>query len=201
MFQLICVMGLMASPGGQMMESVNAQFREAILDVLPEEYSLVDTDFLLEEASVIADSIYSPHAPLIAQEAIRLLEAMPRTCDGLLQGMSLRDSMSLEAAYLVSFLESEGAGELDGMLYVLRFWDPVAAVSFSKTLFLGRLLPPSEFGGRTTAEKVVADRFLLVRDDPLNPTVAVQSLDDVFIMELSLQESGCYLPLRILWYE
>lgn len=201
MFQLICVMGLIASLGGQMMDSVDAEFREAILGVLPEDYSMVDTDFLLEEASVIAESIYSPHAPLLVQEAMRLLEAMPRTYDGLMQGMSLRDSMSLEASYLVSFLETQGAGSLDGMLYVLRFWDPVAAVSFSKTLFLGRLLPPSVLGGRTTAEKVVADRYLLVRNDPRNPIIAVQSLEDVFIMELSLQESGCYLPLSIFWYE
>ena len=201
MFLIICAIGLTASPGGEMLESVDEQFREAIIDILPEDYSQVGTDFLVEEAAVVADSIYSPHAPLLVQEAVGRLSDMPRYGDGLLQGKTLRDSMSLEAAYVISFLAEDGAEELDGFFYILRFWDPVEAASFSKALFLGRLLPPFELGGRTIAEKVVRDRCFLVHDDPQYPTIAVVSLEDVFIMEMKLSQSGFYLPLRILWYE
>ncbi len=43
--------------------------------------------------------------------------------------------------------------------------------------------------------------YLLLEGSGQNPTLAIVSLRDVFTVEMILDDSGCYLPVRLEWYE
>jgi len=51
------------------------------------------------------------------------------------------------------------------------------------------------------AERLVPDEYFWFDGEPEYPSVAIVSLRDVFIIEMVLDESGCYIPLRLRWYE
>jgi len=119
----------------------------------------------------------------------------------LLEGLFLRDSVDLEGLRLLDMLITEEGGDIDGYLYLLRFWDPAFTAGYTKSLITARIVTPAEYGGRTMAERLVTDEYLLLEGSPENPTVAIVSLNDVFTVEMILDESGCYVPLRLEWYE
>lgn len=51
------------------------------------------------------------------------------------------------------------------------------------------------------AERLIPDEYLLLEGSGQNPTLAIVSLRDVFTVEMILDESGCYVPVRLEWYE
>jgi len=201
MLKYLCAAILVASLGGQTLQDLDEQFRTEILEILPEDYASISTGLLFEEAVIIADRIYSPYAEMHGELALSEISSMSLFDPTLLEGLVLRDSVDIEGLGLLDILAAEGGGDIDGYLYLLRFWSPVNAAAYTKSIILGRILNTAEYGGRIMAERLVPDEYLLLEGLPGNSTVAIVSLRDVFTVEMILDESGCYMPVLVKWYE
>jgi hypothetical protein len=201
MIQILSAVLLIASLTGGFLEEADQQFRAELLEILPQEYGSVGTATLMEEAAGIAGEIYSSHTGELGELALELCASLPAAETGLLDGLTVRDSEDLEAEGIMEILAAQGGGDLDGYLYLLRFWDPAVAAGYTKSLFLARSIPTSEYGGRTLAERMAPDLYFHLDGNPDHPIIAIVSLRDVFTVEMVLDASGCYLPVRIAWYE
>ena len=201
MLKYLCAAVLVASLGGQTIEELDEQYKAEVLEILPEDYESVGIGYLFDEAVIIADRIYSPYAGILGEMALYELSSLSVGDPVLLEGLVLRDSVDLEGLRLLDMLITEEGGDIDGYLYLLRFWNPAYAASYTKSLIIARIVTPAEYGGRTMAERLVPDEYLLLEGSPENPTVAIVSLKDVFTVELALNESGCYVPVLLKWYE
>jgi len=201
MLHLIHAMVFLALLGGQTIEDLDEQFRAEVLEILPEDYASVGIGYLFDEAVIIADRIYSPYAGMLGEMALNELSSLSVGDPVLLEGLVLRDSVDLEGLRLLDMLITEEGGDIDGYLYLLRFWNPVNAAGYIKSLIIARIVTPAEYGGRTMAERLIPDEYLLLEGSPENPTVAIVSLKDVFTVEMILDESGCFIPILIEWYE
>ena len=201
MLHLIHTMIFLAIPGGQMTEILDQQFRAEVLEILPKDYASVGIGYLFDEAVIIADRIYSPHAEMLSELALVEVSSMSVADPALLEGLVLRDSVDLEGLRLLDMLITEEGADIDGYLYLLRFWNPVNAAGYTKSLVIARVVTPAEYGGRTMAERLLPDEYFLLSGEAQNPTLAIVSLRDIFTVEMILDESGCYVPLRLQWYE
>ncbi|MBN2587304.1 MAG: hypothetical protein JXA64_12075 [Candidatus Fermentibacteraceae bacterium] len=190
---------LCVSLTGGFLEEADGQFRTEVLQIMPEEFGSVGTGVLMEEAAGIAGVVYSSHAGDLRILAAEMLSGLPSAGTSLLDGLTLRDSEDMEAEGIMEILAAQGGGDLDGYLYLLRFWDPAIAAGYTKSLFLARSIPTSEYGGRTLAERIAPDLYFHL--DGNRPIVAIMSLRDVFTVEMVLDDSGCYLPVMVSWYE
>jgi hypothetical protein len=190
-----------AVTGGDALQEADSLFRIQVLEIMPDDYGTVIAGTVMEDAATIAGGIYSEHSDEIADIAMKLTSSMLPAQPGLLDGLAPRDSLDLEPMLILGFLGENDSIPIDGYLYLMRFWDPTVAAAFSKSVFLAWSLPTSEYSGRVMAERILPDQYYLLDEEPQRPVLAAVSLDDVFIIELELQESGCYLPTRLFWYE
>jgi hypothetical protein len=201
MLKFLFAVILAASLGAQTIEELDEQFRADILEIIPEDFASISMGYLMEDAAGIADLIYSPHAEMLGDSALSALSAIPSFDSTRLDGLVLRDSVDLETLRLLDMLIPEEGGDIDGYLYLLHFWNPANAAGYTKSIILGWILNPGEYGGRTMAERLVPDEYFLLESEAENPVVAIVSLRDIFTVEMMLDESGCFLPLRLEWYE
>ncbi len=201
MIQILSAVLLIASLTGGFLEEADGRFRTEVLQILPEDYGSVGTGVLMEAAAGIAGVVYSSHAGDLRILAVEMLSDLPSAGTSLLDGLTLRDSEDMEAEGIMEILAAQGGGDLDGYLYLLRFWDPAIAAGYTKSLFLARSIPTSEYGGRTLAERIAPDLYFHLDGNPDRPIVAIMSLRDVFTVEMVLDDSGCYLPVMVSWYE
>lgn len=196
---LLCLS--LSVPHDPFMDELEEQYRNLVMEIIPNDYGSIATGALMEEAAVIAGNVYSTGAGAIHDLAIELTAMLPVIDQGILDGMVQRDMVDIQALGLMRILAEQGTGDLDDYLYLLGFWDPVAAAAYTKSIMLARELPPSEFGGRTLAERLAPDRYYYLDGDYTAPVIAIVSLRDVFTVKLSLRESGCFSPVRFIWYE
>ncbi|OPL19312.1 MAG: hypothetical protein AVO35_11235 [Candidatus Aegiribacteria sp. MLS_C] len=201
MIQVLCIAMVLTVPHDDFLDELDEQYRSMVMEIIPSDYGSVGTGTLMEEAAVIAGSVYSTGAGAIHDLAVELTAMLPAVDQGILDGMVQRDGVDIQALGLMRLLAEQGTGDLDGYLYLLRFWDPAIAAGYTKSIMLARSLPPGEYGGRTIAERLVPDRYYYLDGDYASPVIAIVSLRDLFTVKLVLQESGCFLPVRFIWYE
>ncbi len=67
MLKCLCAAILVTSLSGQTIQEIDEQFRAEVLEILPEDYASISIGLFLEEAVVIADVIYSPHAEMLSE--------------------------------------------------------------------------------------------------------------------------------------
>lgn len=201
MMQVLCLVIMLTVPRDAFLDELDEQYRSMVMEILPDDYGLVGTGSLMEEAAVIAGNVYSTGAGAIYNLAIELTAMLPVVDQGILENMVQRDVVDIQALGIMRILSEQGTGDLEDYLYLLRFWDPANAAAYTKSIMLARELPPSEYGGRLLAERLAPDRYYYLDGDYASPVIAIVSLRDLFTVKLVLQESGCFLPVRFIWYE
>lgn len=197
---ILCLLLVLTVPQYTFLDELDTLYRELVMEIIPSDYGSISTGSLVEDAAVIAGSVYSTGSAAIFDLAVEMTSMLPEVDSGILDGMVQRDLVEIEEVDLMRILSEQGSGDLDGHLYLLRFWDPVVAAGYTKSVMLARILQPSEYGGRILAEKVAPDRYYYLEGDYESPVIAVLSLREVFTVELLLQESGCFLPVRFIRY-
>ena len=194
---------VLSVPGqeGDILQDAHMQFRQDFIEFLPENFDSVSTTSLMEDGAEIAEYVYSSYADDIRSLAQDRLKQLPDADPGFSDGFTLRDEVDLEALGFLEFILSGSVEHLDGYLYLLRFWDPATAAGYAKTIILSRNLPPSELAFRIMAERMAPDLYRLLTGDCERPVIVIHSLRDRFAVDLALQDSGCYLPVRLRWYQ
>ena len=181
------------------LEQIHAEFRREIEKELPADYSSVDIQGNIKKFQAIAKRVYGPHAAELRQEAARLLAELPALGSDALEGYVERFPHARDVG-LAAIVEQDKTGSLAEMLYISKAWDPSAAARLAKNIMLPRLAAPKEMGARAFHETFIADRIYRSDRTESAPSVAIKSLQDIFIVTLSLDECGCYAPLEIKWY-
>ena len=77
MLHLIHAIVFLALLGGQTIEELDEQFKAEVLEIIPEDYESVSIEYLFDEAVIIADRIYSPHAEMLGEMALNELSSLP----------------------------------------------------------------------------------------------------------------------------
>ncbi len=187
--------------GEDVLQEADSIYRAEVLSILPQDYATVSTGAILNDAASVAYRVYSNYSDEIRNLALDMCAELPPAEEGLIEGMILRDSLDLEAFSQLTAMLGDPAIRIEDYLYLLRAWNPATIALYTKTLFLSRTMGVSELGGRTFAERLVPDLCFHLSGDPDHPVIAVVSLRDVFLVELLLDETGCYMPMSIEWYE
>ncbi|MDP6633610.1 MAG: hypothetical protein QGG42_01795 [Phycisphaerae bacterium] len=174
----------------QPLENIHAEFRGEIEKTLPADYSSADINEKQREFMAIAKRVYGPHAAELRREAKRLLSELPRLDSNALDGLVERFPDGVKTSKPVW---------TDSMLYIARAWDPSAAALIMKRSALSRYLAPKEFGNRMLCQQFLPDRAYRSGGTASEPSVAIKSLQDIIIVKLRLQDTGCYEPQEVKW--
>ena len=200
MIYILALLVICFSVQGQTLEELDREYRAEVLSALPEDYSAVSADVLLEEAASAAEKVYSPHAALLGYAALERLWVIPPAPGNMLDGLILAEALDLESEELAEMLASDEDVPLGGYLYALRFWEPCTAAAFAKTLALARFLSPSRLSSRMMVERALSDSYYLLEASPEGPTLAIASLRETVTVELHHHDSGCYIPTKVTLY-
>jgi hypothetical protein len=173
------------------LEKIHAEFRAEMEKVLPADYDSIDINKKQKEFMTIAKRVYGPHAAELRKEAIRLLAKLPAFDPAAMEGFG--EPLSHEIPPNMAGLPAE-------VLYIAKAWDPSAAALMMKKLTLPRWASSKEVGARLLYERLVPDKAYRAGGTDAEPSIAIKSLQDIIIVKLSLQDSGCYAPKGVKWY-
>ncbi len=145
----------------------------------------------MEEAIFQASiSVFSNHTDIVSREADRRLAELPAfTREDIPTTATVRtfDLSELFVSDLKEFVNAFG-------------WQPKRVAQTAKASVLTRQLGVEQFGRRVLLKAALPNRYYRL-DDRENPTIVVESLGDIFVVECWKHERGIFVPRSLMWLQ
>lgn len=143
-----------------------------------------------EEAIKIAKKIFKNHHKLLRNRAVELINSLPKYPEKNLKYYKLKH----QSNKLTEEFEKSSKGK--DLFLMIKGWNPKVTTIIAKNYFISRKVSTREFANRHYYKMIIQDKFYLLK----NNTVLLESMGDIFVIKLELDESGVFLPHSIKWY-
>jgi hypothetical protein len=175
-------------------ESLVARFEATLLDKIAtmsgRDWEYNDT---LTTIGAIAQDVYGKHPDAIRARGRELMKKLPPFDKDRLSRYKLKKQVD----DLWATVQGAQGDFPKGVLLAAKGWKPQVATShFSIVVMTSE--PIGKFSHRTILTKFAPDKYFRLPDTD-KPTVVVQSLNDLFIVELRQADSGVFIPGSAKW--
>ena len=167
-------------------ESVQEEFRQKVISLLSQkEVSAADLQNKIVE---IAKATFGSHPEVMKKEAASRYKSLPQ----------------FPAASLTDFVEHKSWEQFPlppaetGLAWVTFGWEPTKLADVVKKTILSRTLTPEEFGRRAFVNACCPDKVYRLGEGTY-PNLVVDSLGDLFVIEVEMAEVGVCKPVSVKW--
>lgn len=186
------VLALMATAGfawaddPPTMADLETRFADQIIAL--SESTNVPSHMMQQEILKAAVSVFGEHTEILSRETDRRLTELPSFKPSDLTLGTTRQEFDL------SFLSVPQLKE-----FLVAFgWQPKRVAQTAKAAVLSRQMAAEQFGRRTMLESVLPDRYYRLEESE-KPTIVIESLGDLFVVECRKHEGGVLMPERMRW--
>lgn len=176
---------------------LQARFQEAYREALQDPANTSNPERISTLSMKIAADVYGPHPVVMRTATEEGLDALPVWAKSL-EADYLPRGESVRFEDLKDWFGVTPQGQEKG-LWLLTGWQPHGLGSTVANVMLARTLSAEEFGIRSLVrQQVPPEVFRLAATE--QPTLVMQTLDDLFVIECALGDLGVLEPMEVAWY-
>ncbi|WP_320041724.1 hypothetical protein [uncultured Desulfobacter sp.] len=162
------------------------EFQEKVITLVSE--TALSEGELLTKIEIFGQETFGKFPKVVKKEAQKRFNELPLFSESDLERYKVKATIN----------QSTLSDPDSAQLWILIGWAPDKLAEWAKQTILARNLGPSEYGRFVVINRFHPDNTYRFGTDNF-PKLVVESLDDIFIVELSLTEYGVFKPLSIQW--
>ena len=185
-FALVATAALARADDQPTMADLESRFADRIIALSAS--TNVPPHMMEQEILKAAVAVFSNHTEIVSQETDKRLAELPsfKPSDIPLDASGQEFDLSvLSVPQLKEFLIAFG-------------WQPKRVAQTAKVAALSRQMGVEHFGRRALLEAALPDKYYRL-DDSKKPTIVIESLGDLFVVECRKHEWGVLMPEKMRW--